>query len=215
MPRKTQEESQATRARIIEVALRLFSKRGFERASLSDVAKYAGVTRGAVYWHFRDKEELLTAVIEETELKHGYITILQDAAKPEEDDPLGKLKQSIMIMESDPLNEFINSKFVTMIIGIKNGFSGDKDLRKRLRQVDERRDEMVKKVILNCIAKGQLPINLDVDAAVEHLGIFVTGYFFQTRTSQTKKISERFDFVIEREFEQLKTLTQDLFKKRK
>ena len=57
MPRRTQEDSQATRRKILESAQRLFTRRGYERTSLSDIAKYAGVTRGAIYWHFENKEE--------------------------------------------------------------------------------------------------------------------------------------------------------------
>ena len=52
MPRKTHDDSLETRKRILESALRLFSRRGFERTSLSDIAKYSNVTRGAIYWHF-------------------------------------------------------------------------------------------------------------------------------------------------------------------
>ena len=59
MPRRTQEDSLATRKKILESAQRLFTRRGYERTSLSDIAKYAGVTRGAIYWHFENKEELI------------------------------------------------------------------------------------------------------------------------------------------------------------
>lgn len=211
MPRKTIEESKMTRKKIIDCAYRLFTRRGFERTSLTDVAKYAGITRGGVYWHFENKENLLTAVIEETELKHGYMNLLLEAGLPDESDPLNKLKQCINVMVSDPLTEFINSKFVTMIIGIKNGFSGGKELRERLNQVSSKRDTMIKNALINCVTKGQLPAELNVDVALEHLAIFITGYFFQTRTSQTVLISSRFDYVIDKEFEIIKTLTKDVF----
>ena len=65
MPRKTHDDSLETRKRILESALRLFSRRGFERTSLSDIAKYSNVTRGAIYWHFENKEDLFAALCEE------------------------------------------------------------------------------------------------------------------------------------------------------
>jgi len=46
------------RSRILDEALRLFSTKGFSDVSMSDVADGAGVTKAAVYYHFRDKEDL-------------------------------------------------------------------------------------------------------------------------------------------------------------
>jgi len=56
--RRTKDEALETRHRILDVAERVFSERGVTRTSLADVAKAAGVTRGAIYWHFADKADL-------------------------------------------------------------------------------------------------------------------------------------------------------------
>ena len=74
MPRKTQEESQETRKNILECAKRLFSKRGYERTSLSDIAKYSGVSRGAIYWHFESKEDLLVNLVEYVDMPKILVT---------------------------------------------------------------------------------------------------------------------------------------------
>ncbi|MEQ1772312.1 MAG: TetR family transcriptional regulator [Burkholderiales bacterium] len=58
MVRRTKDEALETRHRILDVAERVFSERGVTRTSLADIAKAAGVTRGAVYWHFTDKADL-------------------------------------------------------------------------------------------------------------------------------------------------------------
>ncbi|HTE15676.1 MAG TPA: TetR family transcriptional regulator [Burkholderiales bacterium] len=58
MVRRTKDEALETRHRILDVAERVFSERGVTRTSLADVAKAAGVTRGAIYWHFADKADL-------------------------------------------------------------------------------------------------------------------------------------------------------------
>jgi len=53
-----------TRARLIEAAAAVIGAKGFDRASLEEIAAHAGMTRGAVYGNFKDKDELFLALIE-------------------------------------------------------------------------------------------------------------------------------------------------------
>lgn len=62
MVRKTKEEAQLTRQQIIDAAREVFLTYGVSRTTLQDIAKQAGVTRGAVYWHFSNKHELFQAM---------------------------------------------------------------------------------------------------------------------------------------------------------
>lgn len=65
MVRKTKEDAEITRQRIIVAARELFSKNGVSKTSLEKIAKHAGVTRGAVYWHFENKAELFHTMREQ------------------------------------------------------------------------------------------------------------------------------------------------------
>lgn len=53
-----------TRAAIVESAFRLFIERGYEGASMADLVAVTGLSKGAVYHHFRDKDALHDAAIE-------------------------------------------------------------------------------------------------------------------------------------------------------
>jgi TetR/AcrR family acrAB operon transcriptional repressor len=64
MARKTKEEALATRSSILDAAELLFQRQGVSRTSLHDIAQAAGVTRGAVYWHFKDKGDLFTHMMD-------------------------------------------------------------------------------------------------------------------------------------------------------
>ncbi len=64
MARKTKEEAQATRSRILDAAELLFQARGVSRTTLHDIATAAGVTRGAVYWHFEDKSDVFNGMLD-------------------------------------------------------------------------------------------------------------------------------------------------------
>ena len=48
-----------TRERIVDVALEMFNERGYERTSLREIAERLGVTKAALYYHFRSKEDIL------------------------------------------------------------------------------------------------------------------------------------------------------------
>ncbi len=62
MARKTKEEAEETRRLLMKTALKLFSELGIQNTTLAMVAREAGVTRGAIYWHFRDKADMLLAL---------------------------------------------------------------------------------------------------------------------------------------------------------
>ena len=57
MVRKTKEEAEQTRKDILNAARIVFHECGVSRSSLEKIAKAAGVTRGAIYWHFKDTEK--------------------------------------------------------------------------------------------------------------------------------------------------------------
>jgi TetR/AcrR family transcriptional regulator, acrAB operon repressor len=68
MARKTKQEAQATRSRILDTAELVFEARGVSGASLHEIANAAGLTRGAIYWHFDDKADLFNAMMERARL---------------------------------------------------------------------------------------------------------------------------------------------------
>ncbi len=65
MARKTKEEALKTRQMLLDAAIEQFALRGVSNTTLTDIADAAGVTRGAVYWHFSSKSELFNAMWQE------------------------------------------------------------------------------------------------------------------------------------------------------
>lgn len=82
MARKTKQEAQETRQHILDVALRLFSQQGVSSTSLGEIAKAAGVTRGAIYWHFKDKSDLFSEIWELSESNIGELELEYQAKFP-------------------------------------------------------------------------------------------------------------------------------------
>lgn len=83
--RKTKEDTQKTRQDILQAAVENFSDQGFFNTSLNDIAKTAGVTRGAVYWHFANKAEIFDALhadLHEPFIEHILADLKTDSPHP-------------------------------------------------------------------------------------------------------------------------------------
>lgn len=62
MPRRTKADAETTRNALLDAAEDLFLEQGVSKTSLEQIARHAGMTRGAVYWHFKDKTALFDAM---------------------------------------------------------------------------------------------------------------------------------------------------------
>ena len=63
--RRTKQQSERTRQDILAAARKVFARQGVTRTTFEEIAASAGVTRGAIYWHFADKTELFFAMREQ------------------------------------------------------------------------------------------------------------------------------------------------------
>jgi TetR/AcrR family acrAB operon transcriptional repressor len=94
MARRTKEDAEETRHQLLEAAQRVFAEKGVSRTSLQDIAQAAGVTRGAIYWHFKNKAELFNAMMDSAILpmEQTMQQIGHDAAQ----DPLAELERAML-----------------------------------------------------------------------------------------------------------------------
>jgi TetR/AcrR family acrAB operon transcriptional repressor len=102
--RRTKEEALATRHKLLDAAEHLFQAQGVSRTSLQDIARRAGATRGAVYWHFKDKADLFNAMMDRVLLPME--NALQEARGEAPADPLPQLRTALLAAlrrtETDP-----------------------------------------------------------------------------------------------------------------
>ena len=84
------QRSTATREDIIVACLQLFARRGFHNTSISDIANSAGITKGAIYWHFQNKEALFAAILDK--MRHNWQRIVLQHVD-EVDNPRDKIDQ--------------------------------------------------------------------------------------------------------------------------
>lgn len=63
MARKTKEDAEQTRQAILDSALQTFYEKGFSRTTFDEIARRINLTKGAVYWHFRNKADVIAALV--------------------------------------------------------------------------------------------------------------------------------------------------------
>lgn len=173
MVRRTKDEATETRNQILDAAERVFSARGVSRTSLSDIAEAASVTRGAIYWHFKDKADLFCEMV-------ARVTM------PMEDAPC----QINPGQEADPL-----ASVHAMLTGILERTSGDAQARRvfhivfnkceyvdemepvwqRFREMQAGCLDRLEQGLSAAIACGQLPKTLDARATAVGLHALVNG----------------------------------------
>ena len=90
MARRTKQDALATRDSILDAAEVLFSLQGVSRTTLQHIASAAGVTRGAIYWHFDDKAALFNAMMERVTMP--LETAMQALDPDNLIDPIGDLR---------------------------------------------------------------------------------------------------------------------------
>ncbi|MES2983810.1 MAG: TetR family transcriptional regulator [Pseudomonadota bacterium] len=88
MARRTKEDAEKTREALLDAAERVFIRDGVAAATLEDIAREAGVTRGAVYWHFDNKQDVFSAMHNRVKLPMDMLYQRMVSG----DDPLGGLQ---------------------------------------------------------------------------------------------------------------------------
>jgi AcrR family transcriptional regulator len=84
--RAARAEGREARDELLTAALRVFARRGYREAGVDEIAAEAGYSKGALYWHFSGKEELLLALLEERiDTPRRKIVALLASAPPDRD----------------------------------------------------------------------------------------------------------------------------------
>jgi TetR/AcrR family acrAB operon transcriptional repressor len=173
MVKKTREEARATRESLLVAALQVFRERGVAHTRLSDVAERAGVTRGAIYWHFKDKAELFQAVCERGTLP--VEALLAEASQSVQRDPLATVRQ-LALMALTRLAQHADTQAMFDVIFHKCEFTEE------LAPVAAKNDadraaclSQVQRLFEQAVACGQLPADTDTFLATQGLHAYMVG----------------------------------------
>lgn len=192
MARKTKQQAQETRSRILEAAICLFSARGVSATSLADIAHIAGVTRGAIYWHFKNKADLLNEIWASTEPEITALETEYQSKFPE--NPLHILREILIYILVTTVDD-PRRKALMEIIFHKCEFVGEMLLLRDIHQsICIEGYDKIENVLCNCIEHQQLPASLNISRAAVALRAYMTGLM-----ENWLFMPERFDLKTEAE----------------
>lgn len=158
MVRQTKENAEITRQRIIDAAREVFLSRGVSRTSMEQIATKAGLTRGAIYWHFSNKTDLFSALREQVLLP--LIDRMDDNLLVENnDDPLGQIGK-FLSGTIDALNESSDTRQTFEIMMVKCEYV--EELTQVLEQTllnCERVSKKIEQLYERAETKGQLKVS--------------------------------------------------------
>lgn len=168
MVRRTKEEAQETRNLILDTAERVFYEKGVSRTTLGDIAAAAGVTRGAIYWHFKNKAELVNEMLERATLPMEGMIEAQALARA--DDPLGAIRfHSLLFLQRAATDQ--QCRRVFDIVTHKCEYVDDiATLRQRRQECRSECLQEIEEGFRAAVRKGQLPKSLD--PRITALGLF-------------------------------------------
>jgi len=174
--RKTRQEALETRENLLDAAGKVFCEKGVTNSSLADIAACAGVTRGAVYWHFKNKTDLVEALWHRTEMPVDVSWGCENCS------PGSNPLESIRSQALDCLRRAVadpNTKQVWDILMHKCENIDDAAVMKsRLRESRTECALNVTELFEAAIQAGQLPESTDVMTAINGLFCYIEGLIY-------------------------------------
>jgi TetR/AcrR family acrAB operon transcriptional repressor len=173
MARKSKQDALETRNRLLDAAEQVFFEKGFAHTTLMDIATAADLTRGAIYWHFKNKSEVFEAMVERVHLPME--SLAESCPDDQELDPLARLREfAIRVLKETARNPRRRRVFTILFHKFEfNGEAKSLELRQQAAFMDSA--QRVEQTLENAVAKGLLPADLDIHKATIANHAFFTG----------------------------------------
>lgn len=151
--RRTKADAEATRQKILSAAERVFYEKGVSNTTLEEVAKAAGVTRGAIYWHFANKTDLFLALHDAVPLPQEDMIAREIEA--EAADTLSIIESAmgdwLDILATDEQRQRI------LTILLRTNYDGDLcEVLARQKELDEHHNVVLERAFSRALARGRM-----------------------------------------------------------
>lgn len=182
--RRTKAEALKTREYLMFSALDVFYERGVSRASLNEIAQNAGVTRGALYWHFKNKEDLFDALFQH--LFQDISQELQEDIQKDTPDLWVNFQRSLIDMVHRVQHNDAHHKFCNILHLKCEHTKQNQSITLLMRNYSDMWNTLLTSAVSACVKQKSLPENLDIPLAVLFIQSTVTG-LLHTWLAQSEK----------------------------
>lgn len=198
MARKTKEEALETKKAIIQAAIAVFVEKGVSGASLEDIAERAGVTRGAVYWHFKNKVDIFRALHDD--MHNSVMEMVLLSLERDHAEPLKQLEslcvEFLLNTQRDPMMTDIMT-----IFHLKCDYSGDMaDILENMKESKKKCDLPIMRYFEKAREKGHLPSDADIKTLVMGLNCYMSGLLGEYVTDPDSLNFEKHGVALMRHF---------------
>lgn len=176
MARRTKEEAQQTREQLIDAAEIVFHHKGVAQTSLNEIARHANLTRGAFYWHFKNKQDIFKAMLDRQMAPLEQLGPVID--EPGDTDPLGRLHESLLFVVRELQQDPRRRRVYEIVFQKCEMTEQNEPMGTLLRQSVLVGSDRIRATFQNAIKLEQLPGNLDIDRAITHLQVQITGVIY-------------------------------------
>lgn len=173
MPKITEEQREARRLGILEVATRCFARQGFHRTTMEDIIRELGSSPGAVYCYFHGKNDIVAAIAEQRHARESAL-LAELLASDNVGEGIQRAARALFEMLKHPAEK--QRRKVTIQIWAES--LRDKRIRKIVGRGIRQRD-LLTAALRNAQRAGQLPVDLDTDAFSRVLLALVQGFILQ------------------------------------
>jgi TetR/AcrR family acrAB operon transcriptional repressor len=171
--RKTKEEALKTRSTILKNAMKVFLEKGYAKSTLEDIAKMGGNSRGAVYWHFKNKTEILEVLI--TKFDDRFMK-MKDEILSNDLTPMEKIVQAININLLALYREKEFRDFIELT-WFRTESNQNSSLHKSKESIANLFNDTIAALIEEAADKGYMRDGLDAKIAALSITSLITGIF--------------------------------------
>ncbi|WP_315384113.1 TetR family transcriptional regulator [Microvirgula aerodenitrificans] len=171
--RRTKEDAALTRESLLDAAERLFSEKGVSRTSLADIASAAGVTRGAIYWHFKNKAEVFVAM--HARLREPVDAVFQKLIVAGSGDPIRRVRDYYVYVLEETTRSERRRRLLDILTHKAEYVDELKPAIDDIHGVHKRVSEAIAQIFVEAKAVGVLRADVDPELAAETLRFTVHG----------------------------------------
>jgi AcrR family transcriptional regulator len=157
MPRVIPEYKEAAKEKIIQSAFQVFTKKGYQTATMDDIAKQVGVSKAALYQYFKNKKELLNEIV--LSYHTMFREVIRAALERQDSNNLAEEVQGALLKKYRFHHEMLFE-----IIAIA---AHDEDIKKSLNSEYEKDTVLLKELLQKLIDSGKIATKIDAETLAQ------------------------------------------------